>query len=70
MTARATPAFTAVLVVLVMMATGPIMLMMATSLRLNVDIMSDTSSLIFMPTLRNYETVLCDVLWYAPVSDT
>ena len=62
----ATPAFFVVLVLLVLMATGPILLMLATSLRLNVDIMSDNASLIFMPTLRNYETVLCDVLWYAP----
>lgn len=66
MSDRATPAFTAVLIVLILMATGPILLMLSTSLRLNVDIMSDTSSLFFLPTLRNYETVLCDVLWYAP----
>jgi multiple sugar transport system permease protein len=66
MNARATPAFTALLAVLILMAIGPILLMLATSLRLNVDIMSDTASLIFLPTLRNYETVLCDVLWYAP----
>jgi multiple sugar transport system permease protein len=67
MTQRATPpGFFVVLILLVLMATGPILLMMATSFRLNVDIMSSTSSLFFMPTLRNYETVLCDVLWYAP----
>jgi len=66
MTARATPAFTALLAVLILMATGPIILMLATSMRLNVEIMSDTASLLFLPTLRNYETVLCDVLWYAP----
>ncbi|MEL6685574.1 MAG: carbohydrate ABC transporter permease, partial [Pseudomonadota bacterium] len=47
-------------------AIGPIYLMLVTSLKLNVDIMSDTSSLIFMPTLRNYETALCDFLWYEP----
>ncbi len=60
------PAFYALLVVLIIMAVGPIWLMLTTSLRLNVDIMSETSSLLFMPTLQNYETVLCDVLWYDP----
>lgn len=60
------PAFYALIVALVVMAIGPILLMLMTSLRLNVDIMSDTASLIFMPTLRNYETALCDMLWYAP----
>lgn len=60
------PAFFALIVALVVMAVGPIFLMLVTSLRLNVDIMSDTSSLIFMPTLRNYETALCNVLWYEP----
>jgi multiple sugar transport system permease protein len=63
---KSSPAFMVLLIVLVLMATGPILLMLATSLRLNVDIMSDSASLLFMPTLRNYETVLCDVLWYAP----
>ncbi len=60
------PGFYALLVLLVVMSVGPIVLMLVTSLRLNVEIMSDTSSLIFVPTLRNYEQVLCDVLWYEP----
>lgn len=60
------PAFYALIVALVVMSVGPIVLMLMTSLKLNVDIMSDTASLIFMPTLRNYETALCDMLWYAP----
>ncbi|MEL6424102.1 MAG: carbohydrate ABC transporter permease, partial [Pseudomonadota bacterium] len=60
------PAFYALLVALVVMSVGPIVLMLATSLRLNVDILSETSSIFFMPTLRNYETALCDVLWYTP----
>ena len=60
------PAFYALLVALVVMSVGPIVLMLATSLRLNVDILSETSSMFFMPTLRNYETALCDVLWYKP----
>jgi multiple sugar transport system permease protein len=63
---RQNPAFYALLVALVVMSAGPIALMLLTSLRLNVDILSDRSSLIFMPTLRNYETVLCDFLWYQP----
>lgn len=60
----ASPAFYALLVALIVMSVGPIVLMLATSLRVNVDIMSDTSSLLFMPTIRNYETALCDMLWY------
>ena len=63
---RQNPAFYALLVALVVMAIGPIYLMLVTSLKLNVDIMSDSSSLFFMPTLRNYETALCDFLWYEP----
>ena len=63
---RPSSAVYAVLVLLVLMSIGPIVLMLLTSLRLKVDIFSDTSSLLFMPTLRNYETVLCNVLWYEP----
>ncbi|MCY1706327.1 carbohydrate ABC transporter permease [Pannonibacter sp. SL95] len=63
---KTSPTFFVLLVILVLMSTGPIMLMLVTSLRLNVDIMSETSSLLFLPTLRNYETVLCNVLWYTP----
>lgn len=58
------PAFYALLVALVVMAVSPIFMMLTTSMKLNVDIMSDSSSLLFMPTLRNYETALCDFLWY------
>ncbi|WP_428545804.1 carbohydrate ABC transporter permease [Profundibacter sp.] len=60
------PAFYALLVALIFMAVGPIILMLSTSLKLTVDIMSDTSSMFFMPTIHNYETVLCNVLWYEP----
>lgn len=63
---RQNPAFYALLVALIVMSTGPIILMLMTSLKLNVDIMSSTSGLLFMPTLQNYETALCDVLWYEP----
>ncbi|MBN8532796.1 MAG: carbohydrate ABC transporter permease [Rhizobiales bacterium] len=65
---RQNPLFYMVLIILVIMAVGPIVLMLATSLKLNVDIMSDRSSLLFMPTLRNYEAALCDLLWYQPKS--
>lgn len=60
------PAYYALITALVVMSVGPIVLMLATSLRLNVDIQSDTASLLFLPTFKNYETVLCNVLWYAP----
>ena len=66
MNARPNPAFYVLIACLVIMSAGPIVLMLSTSLKLNVDIMSDTSSLFFAPTLRNYETVLCNVLWYEP----
>ena len=36
--------------------------------KLDVDIMSSTAGLLFVPTIQNYETVLCDVLWYTPES--
>jgi multiple sugar transport system permease protein len=67
-TERQHPGFYALVLALVVMSVGPIVLMLVTSLKLNVEIMSDTSSLIFMPTLRNYEAVLCDVLWYRPTA--
>jgi multiple sugar transport system permease protein len=63
---RPNPAFYMLIAVLIFMSLGPIILMLTTSLKLNVDIMSDTSRLLFMPTLQNYETVLCDALWYDP----
>ncbi|WP_324134703.1 carbohydrate ABC transporter permease [Bosea sp. (in: a-proteobacteria)] len=63
---RQNSGFYVMLVLLVLMSVGPIVLMLITSLRLNVDIMSDNSSLLFVPTLRNYEQVLCDLLWYEP----
>ncbi len=63
---RQHPAFYAVLVTLVFMAVGPICLMFINSFKLDVDILSGTSGLLFMPTLQNYETALCDVLPYEP----
>lgn len=65
-TQRENTAIYSVLVLLVLMSLGPIVLMLLTSLRLKVEIFSETSSLLFMPTLQNYETVLCNVLWYEP----
>ena len=63
---KVNPSFYALIVALVIMSLGPIVMMISTSLKLNVDIMSDASSLLFMPTLHNYETVLCEILWYTP----
>ncbi|MEN0088405.1 MAG: carbohydrate ABC transporter permease [Pseudomonadota bacterium] len=63
---RANPAFYALIVALVFMSVGPIYLMLATSLKLNVDITGGVSSFFFTPTIRNYETALCNMLWYEP----
>ena len=65
-TERQNPAFYALLVALIFMAVGPILLMFANSFKLDVDIISGTSGLLFLPTLQNYETALCDILWYEP----
>jgi multiple sugar transport system permease protein len=63
---RPNPAFYALIVALIVMSIGPIFLMLSTSLRMNIDILDANSSFLFMPTLRNYETALCDMLWYDP----
>jgi multiple sugar transport system permease protein len=63
---RQNPAFLAVIVVLVIMAIGPVLLMFVNSFKLDVDIISGRSGLIFLPTIQNYEKALCDVLWYEP----
>ncbi|MEL6947044.1 MAG: carbohydrate ABC transporter permease [Pseudomonadota bacterium] len=63
---RQNPAFYALLVCLIIMAVGPIFLMFINSFKLDVDIISGTSGLLFLPTIRNYETALCDLLWYEP----
>ena len=61
------PAFYALLAALVMMSAGPIALMLATSFKMNVDVYNENvSAFFFTPTIRNYETVLCNVLWYEP----
>ncbi len=58
------PAFYMVVVMLIIMAIGPIALMFVNSFKLDVDIISGTSGLLFLPTIQNYETALCDVLPY------
>ncbi|MEM1287765.1 MAG: carbohydrate ABC transporter permease [Pseudomonadota bacterium] len=63
---RAHPAFYVLLICLVFMSAGPIALMLMNSFKLNVDITSPTASLFFMPTIQNYETALCEFLWYEP----
>ena len=60
--------FALLMLALVFIALAPIIMMITTSLKLDVDIMSSTAGLLFVPTLQNYETVLCDVLWYTPQS--
>ena len=61
---RQHPAFYALVVMLIIMSVGPIILMLSVSFKLNVDVISGTSGLLFMPTIQNYETALCDVLPY------
>jgi multiple sugar transport system permease protein len=63
---RTNPAFYALIAALIVMSLGPIVLMLMTSLRPNVDILDSSASFFFMPTLRNYETALCNMLWYEP----
>ena len=63
---RQNPAFYALLVALIFMAVGPILLMFTNSFKLDVDIIGGTSGLLFLPTIQNYDTALCDVLWYEP----
>lgn len=60
------PAFYALLVTLIFMSVGPIALMFINSFKLDVDIIGGTGGMLFMPTIQNYETALCDVLWYEP----
>ncbi|MDE0344474.1 MAG: carbohydrate ABC transporter permease, partial [Boseongicola sp.] len=61
---RQNPAFYALLAVLIFMSVGPVLLMLVNSFKLDVDIIGGTTGLIFLPTIQNYETALCDILWY------
>lgn len=63
---RQNPAFYALIITLIVMSVGPIVLMFSNSFKLDVDIISGTSALFFLPTIQNYETALCDILWYEP----
>lgn len=63
---RRNPAFYALLAALAFMSAGPVCLMLANSFKLDVDIIGGTGGLLFLPTIRNYETALCDILWYEP----
>ena len=65
-TTKNNSAFFAVIALMVFMAIGPVLLMLVNSFKLDVDIISGTSGLLFLPTIQNYETALCDVLWYEP----
>ncbi len=65
-TQKQNPAFYAVIALLVFMSVGPVLLMFVNSFKLDVDILSGTSGLLFFPTIQNYETALCDILWYEP----
>ena len=61
---RQNPAFYALLAALVFMSIGPVLLMLVNSFKLDVDIISGSAGLLFLPTIQNYETALCDILWY------
>ncbi len=63
---RQNPAFYVLIAVLIFMSVGPVIILLANSFKLDVDITSGTGGLFFMPTIRNYETALCDILWYEP----
>lgn len=60
------PAFYVIIAMLVFMSVGPVLLMFINSFKLDVDIIGGTTGLLFLPTIQNYETALCDVLWYEP----
>ncbi|MEM7522691.1 MAG: carbohydrate ABC transporter permease [Pseudomonadota bacterium] len=65
--AKQHPAFYALLAALVVMSLGPILLMFATSFKTNVDVYdASVAAFFFVPTISNYETVLCHVIWYEP----
>ena len=55
-----TTTFYIILLCLSLMSLGPILMMLLTSPKLKVDIFNDVSTFIFLPTLKNYHTVLND----------
>ncbi|MEO1702007.1 MAG: carbohydrate ABC transporter permease [Pseudomonadota bacterium] len=60
------PTFYVLIAMLVFMAVGPVLLILVNSFKLDVDIIGGTTGLIFLPTIQNYETALCDIIWYEP----
>ena len=63
---RQNPAYYALIALLIFMSVGPVILLAANSFKLDVDITSGVGGMLFMPTIQNYETALCDILWYQP----
>jgi multiple sugar transport system permease protein len=63
---RQNPAYYARIALLIFMSNGPVLLFLVNLLKLDVEITSGAGRLLFMPTIRNYETALCDILWYRP----
>lgn len=61
---RENPGFYALTFVLVIMSGGPVLLMLVNSFKLDVDIISGSTGLLFLPTIQNYETALCDVPYH------
>ncbi len=55
-----TTVFYTILLVMCMMSLGPIIMMLLTSFKLKVDIFNDVSTFVFMPTLKNYRSVIED----------
>lgn len=63
---RQNTAYYALIALLIFMSVGPVILLAANSFKLDVDITSGVGGMLFMPTIQNYETALCDILWYQP----
>ncbi len=63
---RQNPAFYVLIALLIFMSIGPVGILLINSLKLDVNITSGAGGLFFMPTIRNYETAMCDLLWYQP----
>jgi multiple sugar transport system permease protein len=63
---RQNPAFYILIAMLIFMSIGPVGILLINSFKLDVDITSGAGGLFFMPTIRNYETAICDLLWYQP----
>jgi multiple sugar transport system permease protein len=55
-----TSLFYIILLCMSLMSLGPIILMLLTSLKLKVDIFNDVSTFFFLPTLKNYRSVISD----------